>query len=414
MMRSGNKNIVKEAVADARRVKELAIDAAKQKLVEEMTPSLRNVVEKQLRSSIEQEDVDRLRRAKDGYGETEFEEGIKLEGDKDMDKEKDDKELEKESIEAMFPGIREMGDEEEEMQQQMDMAPEGGLPFREMEMNPEDMPQEMGMPYGDEEDEMQYAGNRPGRQIPTLGETKEEDEEEGDMDEEITIDEKALQKAYENVMKTADALGEASVTSGFSDTYPKSEWATEDGPTSDRGLEDKEKDSEPWEKETPKAAQDYQVKEEIEKGLKENQELARYVSYLEEQHAQAISVIKELKRQIHEVNLFNRKVLKVNEMLNKFGKSLTSEQKKLVINKIDEATDTRQVDLVSEALRAAFGSTTGINEGTKRRLNKANSQRRITSGAPNQEVLRESVGNGSRTQFTRMRELAGLVGAANK
>jgi hypothetical protein len=424
---------VKEAVADAKRVTDLAVEAAKQKLVEEMTPSLKNLVEKQLRTSINSEDIDRLNRARDGRGETEFEEGIKLEGEKSMGKDKDDdKELEKESLDSMFPGIREMGDDEEEapMGMEMGMPPEG-----------EEMP-EMGMGYemafaGEEGEEpapgmeamgMGYEGEDPfadapegeeGEEeemeeygIPTLGEGDDmKDDKEGEMDEEITIDEKALQKAYENVMKSAAALEEASVTSGFADTYPGSEWETEESPPSDRGLEDKERDNAPWEKEKPKAAQDHTVKEAIEKGLKENRELARYVGYLEEQHANAVGVIRQLKGQIKEVNLFNRKVLKVNEMLNKFGKSLTSEQKKLVIAKIDEATDTKQVDLVSEALRAAFSSAKGLNEGKRRRPNRANAGRRLTSGGADQRVLRESVDKGARNEYARMRELAGLIGS---
>lgn len=422
-MRRGDRNIVKEAVADAKRVKDLAMEAAKQRLVEEMAPSLKNLVEKQLRTSLNSEDIDRLNRAKDGRGETEFEEGIKLEGEKSMDKEKDDKELEKESLDSMFPGIREMEEEEPEGEEGLGAeayglgteAPALGYEMafageEEDAMGAEGLGFEAGQdpfadPEGQEEEEIEEYG------IPTLGEAEDmAKDEEGEMDEEINIDEKALQRAYESVMKSAAALEEASVTSGFADTYPGSEWDTSDAPPSDRGLEDKEKDNAEWDKERPKAAQDHTVKEAIEKGLKENRELARYVGYLEEQHANAVSVIKQLKGQISEVNLFNRKVLKVNEMLNKFGKKLTSEQKKLVIAKIDEASNTKQVDLVSEALSAAFKSTTGLNESARRGPNRSNGQRRTTSGGIGQKILRESAGKGVRQQYARMNELAGLIG----
>jgi len=449
-MGASGRNIVKEAVADAQQVKNAAVEVAKQKLVEEMSSSIRNLVERHINHSVRSEDVDRVRRGEEGRGENpEFEEGKQLEGEDTMAEKKDDKgkkdekELEKESLESMFPGIAEMGDEEElggmprrgaegDMDAMQDMSYEmGGMPPMGG-MGDEELP-EMGHMGGDEElPEMgdmppmgDYGGDFGGdeeeydredeSQIPTLGEKKGAPEEE-DMDEEITIDEAGLRKAYENVMKSAAALQETSVdwspnvTSGYADTYNTSKWETENPRKANdsQGLHDEDSDK-PWEEGKPPQAQDYQVKEAIEKGLKENQELARYVMYLESQFAQAAGVIKELKKQIHEVNLFNRKVLHVNEILNDFGKNLTNEQKKLVISKIDEAANVREARIVSEALKASFKSALHLNEGRVRR-NRPNAQRRLTSGSPDQKVLRESVdGNSMRTQFARQRELAGLV-----
>ncbi len=221
-------------------------------------------------------------------------------------------------------------------------------------------------------------------------------------------------------MKTDAALKEASVdwspsvTSGYADTYPKSEWETEDSPPGDRGLEDKEKQNAPWEQEKPKAAQDYQVKEEvrlaIEKGLKENSDLRQYVTYLEEQLETASRAMQQLRNEVADVNLFNTKVLKVNEMLNKFGKKLTNEQKKVVIEKIDAAQTVREVAMVSEALKAAYGSQNQLKEGAGRRSLKPNASRPTSSGSPNQKVLRESVDNSGRgAKYSRWTHLAGLV-----
>jgi len=125
-MKSSDRNIVKEAVADARHVKELAVEAAKQKLVEEMSPAIKNIVERHIMSSVGRADegVNRMRQAAGGYdGITDFEEGKDLEGDKEMDDKKDkkDKDLEKESLESMFPGLHEMEDDEE-----LDAVPEMG------------------------------------------------------------------------------------------------------------------------------------------------------------------------------------------------------------------------------------------------------------------------------------------------
>jgi len=243
--------------------------------------------------------------------------------------------------------------------------------------------------------------------IPTLGEGDEGDMD--DMDEEISISEADLKKAYESLMQTNAALSEADVTSGFADTYPKTRWATEDGaPPSDTGLMDKDGSDKPWEEGEASAKQDLSVKESIEKGLRENSALRKYVSHLEEQLVAAHGVVGKLKEEVSSVNLFNMKVLRVNEMLNKFGKKLTVEQKKVVVEKIDSAKTVREVRMVAEALNASFKSS-GVRISEGKRRPKANSSRTRSSGSPNQKVLRESVDNNGSAQYDRMRELAGLI-----
>ena len=366
---------------DAKAISEEAIGVAKQQLVEQLAPAIKNLVGSILKESSEYEDIDRLNRSRDGRGETEFEENVDIKGDNEMAKEKE-KDLEKESLDAMFPGISEMEGEEEEMATET---------------------------ADQDEDDM----GQMERRIPTLGEGEEgegEEEDEGDMDEEISISPAGLRKAYEAVMKTNKALKEVDVSSGFKDSAKSTEWNTEDSPPTDRGLSDKEKVA-AWEEEEPKAAQDYQVKEAIEKGLKENTELRRYVEHLESQYSRAVGVIRKLKEQISEVNLFNQKVVHVNELFHKFGlKNLTKEQRDIVIKKIDEAITVREVKMVAEALRASFKSSQSISESRTRRP-KADASKRTTSGSPNQKVLRESVDNSPREQYARMRELAGIVGS---
>lgn len=366
----GDRNLLKEAVADAKQVRDLAVSAAKKKLVEEMQPAIRNLVEREIKSSLDQEGVNRMRRVNQGYpGESQgtWEEGLDFgEGDLEMDDEK-----EFESIDSMFPGISEMGDLDE-----------------------------------------------PEEEIPDLGESKDTDEddleegckgEEEEMDEEITVDEKALKQAYEELMRVNSALSEAQVSSGFADNYKATEWETEDSPPSKKGLMDKGSENKGWEETEPPAKQDYSVKEAIEKGLRENKPLRDYVRFLESHIEKQNGVVETLKRQVSETHLFNTKVLHVNEMLNKFGKGLTNEQKKIVIEKIDKAKTIREVKMVAEAFKASFGSTGKISESRKRQT-KANASKRMTSGSPDQKVLRESVDKtGLREQFARQRELAGLL-----
>lgn len=385
-----SKSIVKDSLAEAAQIRKMAEAVAKKKIIEDLTPSIRNLVESQINNVMQSsEDVDRLRRAADGRGETEFEEGKDLpKGDADMDDEKDLEERVLE-LENMFPHLAEMEDEE-------------GL---EGEPAPEPEMDEQGFAFegeGEGEEDLEMPAEMS---IPTLGEGDEGDME--DMDEEISIDEGELKKAYESLMKTEAALKEAQVTSGFNDSYPKSEWETEDSPPSDTGLMDKDGDK-PWDEGRPGAAQDLTVKESIMKGLKENKALRMYVGHLEEQLSAAHKVVGKLKEEVSNVNLFNMKVLRVNEMLNKFGRNLTNEQKKVVVEKIDNAQTVREVKMVAEALNASFKSS-GTRLSEAKRGPKANASRSRTSGNANRKVLRESVDKGGSDQYSRMRELAGIV-----
>lgn len=377
----GQRDIIKEAIADAKRIRQVAENSAKQKLIEEMAPNIRSIVERQINDSL-CEDQDRMRRHADGYGETEFEEGLDTlaKGDVDM-KNKKDMELDNESLGAMFPGISEEEDDLEGMDSVDEMADE------EME--------EMS--------------------IPTLGEEEEEDLE-GEMEEEVYIDEEALAQAYENVMKYDAALSEASVdwkpevSKGFKDTYSPTVWETEKNPPSrgSHALNDEESGEKAWDEARPPKAQDYSVKESIVRNLREHPETGAYVAHLEEQLGTAIEMIKRLKSEVKGVNLFNTKMLHVNEMLHKYGKKLTTEQKKTMIQKIDEAKSPREVKMVAGSLSAFFNSGSKLSESKRR--NKPNASRPRTSGQPKQSVLRESVENrADNDKYARIRQLAGLV-----
>src|SRR5688500_14321905 len=98
-------SIARKSVKDAEDITRLAVEAAKREIIDVMARALQRIVDGKLRSGKLAEDIDRLNRARDGHGETEFEEG------KDMPKQEDD--LDMESLSGMFPSISEVADEEE-------------------------------------------------------------------------------------------------------------------------------------------------------------------------------------------------------------------------------------------------------------------------------------------------------------
>lgn len=372
------KSIVHEAVQDAKQLKELAVDAAMEKLVEKLTPSVRTLVEKQLRTG-KSEDVDRLRRAADGYGETEFEESIDK-GDKQMD----DKELDLEALVGMFPGLSEVESEE--------------------------LPELSGEPDGDEgpsaDDDEQETDEAS---IPQLGEGEEEEEEEGEemseaakdeeeVDEEVEISEADLKRVYEEARK-AQKIAEVMVTKGFKDMSASGELDEVDPAA---GIADVKKgDTHHNEKGAlPPDRKDWTVKEVktlIRKGMLENQSLKTENAKLKEMLKLTVS-------KLTETNLFNAKVLHVNKLFT--GGKLTKEQKKSVVNSIDTARTVDEVKKISLALESTFRATGVMSEARKPR---ASTQGARTSGGANQQVLRESVNNRENSNYSRWQTLAGIV-----
>lgn len=93
-------SIVNRAVKESKDVARLAVEAAKNELIEQLNPVVQKIIEKNLRAGTLGEDLDRIRRHEDGHGD-DFEEG------------KDNMKDKFESVAALFPGVNEVADMEE-------------------------------------------------------------------------------------------------------------------------------------------------------------------------------------------------------------------------------------------------------------------------------------------------------------
>lgn len=387
-MAKEGRDLVKEAVQDAKSLKEAAIEAAKNQLIEGMTPAIRSLVEKSLKGALgsKNEDTDRIRRGVQdkwpGESHTGFEEA-KERGETKMDVADkkapavpgEEQELDLESLIGFFPQLAEMPDE-------------NAIPtLGEMDLDPAADPLKKDEPVAEaaEEDDAMKAEAK-----------KKDDKEKDKMDEEIEISESELKKVYESALQV-----EVQVKKGFSDMTPSGE--LEDVvKDADKGLADVKKGEHTWEKETPPAKQDFTVKEMIQRGLAENKALRA-------ENAKLTKMVEALGSKLHEVNLFNAKVLHVNRIFNSNGR-LTKEQKTVVLESLDKAKSIDEVKMVYETICSSFKASQALSEGKNPRKPTANAQRARTSGAPDQKVLSESVdrANGTST-FERFKVLAGLV-----
>jgi len=116
--------------------------------------------------------------------------------------------------------------------------------------------------------------------------------------------------------------------------------------------------------------------------------------------------VRFLRGKLAEANLLNAKLIHVNKFLRVEG--LTESQKKMVIDRLDEATNLREVRLVSESLKKALnvGTRDSLNESAKR-APVGSSSKAVKSGSAvvteSKETLNESNEGAERWQL-----LAGL------
>lgn len=356
------RDLVKEALQDAKSLKEAAVESAKNQLVESLAPAVKELLNKSIKGVLNE------RGSKIVFGD-----------DKQPNEPTGTKEQKKDYVEGTKP-----------------------------ELTLEDALQEFFPATTGKGDE----------QMATLKESTSEDKkskkddmnEEADassaasVNEEYEISEAELKKVYEAALQT-----EVTVKKGFNDLKDpfvelggKTPGNSRTPPVPHTGKAG----DKPWEEEEPPAKKDWipeNVQRMVQAGLAENKALRASLQ-------KAVAMVETLGKKLHEVNLFNAKVLHVNKILNS-GAKLTKEQKTYVMESVDKARSIGEVKMVFETIVGAMKTTQqALTEGRVARTPKADSGKARTSGTPDQKVLSESVdrsnGNGS---YDRIRQLAGIV-----
>ena len=364
--------LLKEAIADAKAVRETAIANAKIALEEAFTPRLQSILSKKLTAEMEGEEeetdmnedndvssdiakgdnkqpADKANSAQtdlSGISKETSPEGEELE---DYDKVKDLTEGEDEfGAEDAAEDAAEFGSEEEAP------AMEGEDEMGEDELDLESIIRELEAQIAGEESEEEFPAEAPAMEgedmpveEPVAAEPTEEPAIEGEdpamADDEIDLDEILREMGY----------GE------------------------DEAEEEKAEDA---------------------------VEMKAEVAKLETELAEAIAVIKSLKGTINEVNLLNAKLLYANKLFR--GYNLTNEQKVKVVENLDRTSTVREVKLVYATLSESMKFT-----GTERKV--AQVKKNITEGiaskaqastAPKKEIIAES-----NELANRFKQLAGII-----
>jgi len=361
---SKNRDLLKEAIEDAKVVKETAIASAKAALEEHFTPQLKSMLSAKLQEMEEMEDTE-----EDKMEEMYSEKDENLMGYKPV----------KEEGFGKFNAGGEAGfsDMEEKALDELNLEEL----LAELE---EDMEKESAY-EAKEDDEMKEELNEA------------EGEEEVETEEEINIEdmtEEELKSFIEDVIKDMVEAGELEAGEGMEDMEGEEgeEMESEEEISIDEILAEIELDEAKRKKLIKSKDEDKEDKED----KKDKEKMATLKKELEE----AMSTISTMRSDINEVNLLNAKLLYTNKIFK--AKNLTESQKVKVLNAFDKASTVKETKLVFETLSEGLKETSKshVNESLKTSLASKTTGIMPSARKPIVEV---------NDTFKRMQKIAGII-----
>jgi len=361
-----NSKLLKEAIADAKAVRETAIANAKIALEEAFTPRLQSILSKKLQAEMEGDDE-------------EIEEEL---DSSDIGDGTEETPVEPSANAA--DAHTELGAETEEESDEVGEEDENVDVVSEEEDHEEVSEEEHGEEEVSEEDEI---------------EVEDEIEEEDEIEDEDELDLEAIIRELEGEIEEED--------SEYEETYEGEEEEYEEGTYEGEGHGEEEIEEADGSIEDPTNADDASISEEEheEEETIDLEEILREMGYgddeeevseeeegedhseLEAELEEAYSTIKELQSTINEVNLLNAKLLYANKLFR--GYALTNEQKAKVVENLDRTTSVREVKLVYATLAESMNFV-GTEKKSKRAISESVAPKATKSTAPTKEVITES------------------------
>jgi len=401
-------DLLKDAIADAKAVRETALANAKLALEEAFTPRIQSMLSQKIQSEIEDEDE-----VADA-DEMSHEEGE----DHDEEEEKEAPEVAVEPEEG--EEVEDIADVADEVEDEDEMAHEGEEEDQDEMAHEEGVIEIDGVKYApvvseeEDEDEAMHEeededeGYNEDLDLEAVlaeleGETvtEEEDEEEKDEVKEEEDKEEVDEEVNENDVSSDIGAADNKVKPEAGDSSKIGQGPEGQGSDKPAGkeLEDQEivddlkEDIEVSEdidlEEVLKALteeedEDEMKKEEEEKDEKMDEQINTLRADLEEHR----NVVKYLRGKLNEVNLLNAKLLFTNKLFRNFG--LSNEQKLKVVETFDRATNLREVKLVFSTLAESFGNKVASKPSKPIKESKGSASKAVASTKPkSEEVISE-------------------------
>lgn len=353
-----NSKLLKEAIADAKAVRETALANAKIALEEAFTPKLQSMLSKKLQEEIEGDEDEEVEMTQENDVSSEIGtgDGTKMPAAKAFDSAAESDELSAADVDKETASV---GEEDENVEKVSDLT------------------------ENSDEDEEDVTGATPDSAM-----NENEDADEDDVDIEEIIRELEMQ-ADEEEVEEAPIAAEGEEEAPVADETPAEEPIAEEDEIDldeilrEMGYGDDEEEAPVTENE------DVDADDAI-------AEIAAKEAELEE----AYSVIKSLKKTINEVNLLNAKLLYVNKLFR--GYNLTNEQKTKVVETLDRTKNVREVKLVYTTIAESFKFGSSVAKKTTTKLTESYASKPAASTAPKQIIAED---NGA----ARFQKLAGII-----
>jgi hypothetical protein len=360
-------DLLKQAIADAERVRETAIANAKIQLEESITPTIKQEIVNALKQVDEVDEAHDPHKGQDAHGYAKVGESVEAESEEVVSEAEEEVVAEAEETEEVV-------DEGDRPTIDSDGESEGEGIAEEME--DDDM----------EDDEM---------------EDEEEEQEEGILDLEAILRE--LQAEVDAMNEEEDEEEEEEEDSDLD----MGEDDDDDQRIADLDLDEEDRDEEEDEEEVEEDLDIDAILREIEAELSEEDDstVAEDNARLQSELAEYQKAVELLRSKLNEVNLLNAKLLFTNKLFK--SRELTQEQKVHVIETFDLATTLREVKLLyatlSEATIPVKSKKSTVPAQTI--VTEAIASNVVGSTAPKTEVIEEDAMSGFRK---RMQELAGV------
>ena len=355
-------DLLKEAIADAKAVRETALQNAKMALEEAFTPQLKSMLSAKLKEEegvpFDEEEVG------DGLDDEEVDtdisdspEGTDGEADEEAPAPDEPSATEGESEESGVPGSQ--PDTEYEENETGDGLDDEEVPAEGEELNQEGM-------YSEEEEE-----------VPA---EEDEEVEEGALDLEAIIRELEDEVGAEEDEEMEEEEGAEEVPA------EEEEVPAEEG-SYEEDEEELEVDENLWKEEDEGDDDDDDDDDDEVEESKLHAELKEYKQ-----------AVKFLKNKLHEINILNAKLLFTNKLFKEFA--LNNNQKLKVVETFDRTQSTREIKLVYSTLAEQFGDNGSINKKSI----KESASAKTGSTKPRKKVISEGA-----QVANRFKKLAGLL-----
>jgi hypothetical protein len=405
-----NSKLLKEAIADAKAVKETALANAKLALEEAFTPRLQSILSQKMRAEAEEMDADQEATNEElssdgigsktdaGYAETPgATPTLTAQTDLSVGVTKDSGKPETAGTD--YEKVADINEEEEN-------------PFADQEGDKDaeiaELKARLAELEGGEEEEAPMEGEygMDSEEAPMEGEyemdSDEENPMEADEDSEDSNSLDAIIRELEAQLGDDEEGAEAEEGSMYENLADGSEAGTDKGEdpkvvvTNEAEDEDSKDDVIDLE----------EILREMQDGMKDDDEKMDEAEETEKDKEieEAYKTIKSLQRTINEVNLLNAKLLFANKLFR--AHNMTNEQKVKVIETLDRTKSVREVKLVFSTLAENFKYTSSSNKNAKKSISEgiASKVTKSTKPAQAKQVIAEN------TDFSeRFKKLAGII-----